>query len=389
MTHMNTPSPASRLLKSRLWGRGNSQGQASREGVANKGSPAFLLLHSFPRPLRRRRLTMTMAWTQVVVAVCLVAAAETQQECRVCPEGCQTVPRADGSCGVCICDGVALTDCQVPLECPESCPVERGVEGCLQCSCVGQDALCRPLGACPEECQQLVADTGCPECICEEREALCPPLQCPEGCTLEEEEGGCPSCRCNAPRVCPAIPECLRGCIDRDEERDCYFCNCAVEPDQPLEGGVAQPQPAAPALPDQRPPDDGVIEDLPGEFDPVDAEPVEPVEPIRPEVDPACGDQRLECAAGCRIGTDANGCRRCYCGTNAMICPGVRRCNSRCQYRSPEDGCCRCQCAGPASRPGLRVTLRGLTPVSVGRIFSIGRARGRRGQLPFTRIVLP
>lgn len=308
-------------------------------------------------------------------------------ECRVCPEGCQTIPRADGSCAVCICDGVALTDCQVPFECPEVCPVERGAEGCLQCSCAGQDALCQPLGACPEECQQLVADTGCPQCICEEREPVCPPLECPEGCTLVEEEGGCPSCRCDPPPVCPAIPECLQGCIDRDEESDCYFCNCAVEPDQPLEGGVVQQQPLAPpALPDQRP-DDDVNEDLPGEFDPVDAEPVDPVEPGRPEVELVCGDQRLECAANCRIGTDANGCRRCYCGADAMLCPGVRRCNSRCQYRSPEDGCCRCQCAGPASRPGLRVTLRGVIPASVRRIFSGGRAGGRRGQLPFTRIV--
>ena len=263
------------------------------------------------------------------------------------------------------------------------------MEGCLECACPRQDnTVCPSLGACPEECQQLVGGSGCPECVCDVPEPLCPPIDCPEECTVVEQDDSCPTCRCNLPRVCPAIPECLRGCIDQNEEGDCYLCNCTLASEQTPEPGSALPEADTPYTPDLMPSNPDVDDDLPSEPDPADTEALEPDRSDgegRPPSDrrnsvPRCSNQRMECPAGCRMGIAAGGCPECYCGSDAMLCPGVQQCNSRCQFRSPADGCCRCQCPRRPAIPGLMITWKSFAPISSAQFFPFGPRRGWRGE---------
>lgn len=272
--------------------------------------------------------------------------------CRLCPRDCQQVARADGSCPVCICNGVALTDCgPAPAECSEGCQVERGIDGCLRCSCRHRDAsLCPPVDACPEECQQLIGGSGCLECVCELPDPVCPPIQCPDDCRMVEQESGCPSCRCDPPGICPPIPECIRGCLDRDQENQCFFCNCTAPPSQPPAGRpdpptfivfpTDEPRPSTsivvnePTSPERQPSIGGTVLSVGSRRHPFD----------RKNVAAQCPKRPFTCPEGCRIGITPHGCRECYCGANALMCPFVEPCPSLCHVIDTGNGCCRCQC---------------------------------------------
>ncbi|XP_050707972.1 uncharacterized protein LOC126993158 [Eriocheir sinensis] len=273
--------------------------------------------------------------TQVVLVafLCVAAAAvatgqqaappTSAEECRLCPRGCHRVPRADGSCPVCICDGVALTE--GPSAAAWNVPAVTVTPRCAP-----------PVGACPEACQQLVGGSGCPECVCDVPKPVCPFIQCPEDCRIVEQEGGCPSCRCDPPGICPAIPECLRGCIDHDEESECFTCNCTTPPSPP-NVGKSDP-PTFILFPDKRPTTSIVVND-----------PLTPVGSGHPSSDreyPAsqCPKQPFTCPADCRVGITPQGCRECHCGDNAQMCPGVEPCLSRCHIIDTRNGCCTCQC---------------------------------------------
>ena len=59
---------------------------------------------------------------------------------------------------------------------------------------------------------------------------------------------------------------------------------------------------------------------------------------------PRCPGEPRGCPQGCRQAFSLRGCRRCLCGGDAFLCPGVSRCPFRCLFTSPEDRCCRCDC---------------------------------------------
>lgn len=255
------------------------------------------------------------------------------------------MPRADGTCPVCICDGVALTDCgAAPSKCSEGCEVERGTHGCLECSCRRRDAaLCPPLDTCPEACQQLTGDSGCPECICDVPKPVCPFIQCPEDCRIVEQEGGCISCRCDPPGICPAIPECLRGCINQDEESECFNCNCTAPPRPPP--GERPGSPSFILFPGESPP--------PSIVKSIYLPPAGSLHPSSDLKDPApqCAQQPDTCPADCRVGVTLQGCCECHCGDNALLCPGVEPCPSRCQIIDTGNGCRTCLCLRRTVRP--------------------------------------
>lgn len=272
----------------------------------------------------------------------------------MCPRSCLSVPRSDGSCPVCICDGVALADCPSgEVECPADCSVERGPDGCRGCACPQGERVCPALPSCPQECQRRIDDNGCPECACDTPQRACPDVTCPEECTVEMGDDGCPSCRCDPPEVCPPIPVCLRGCIELDENGACFFCNCTlVDTDafDSIGGDSIPPWPFTgtpfgfPFFDDNYPLVPELFGGRPFGSEPSDRRPV----PGSGEVEgpsPRCRqEQRLRCPPGCRMAVAAHGCRECFCGDDAYLCPGVSSCASRCLFLNPEDRCCRCQC---------------------------------------------
>ncbi|KAG7160705.1 DNA-directed RNA polymerase II subunit RPB1-like 8 [Homarus americanus] len=309
----------------------------------------------------------------VVVAVLVLmlgalTSAQTYTGCRVCQESCVSVPRSDGSCPVCICDGVALADCpaNVTLECAPGCTVGPGPDGCGGCDCPQPDpVVCPALQSCSSDCQTILDDNGCPGCVCSTPKVSCPPVTCHDGCTMDYDEDGCRRCRCDGPGTCPAVPRCLRGCINRDDNSGCFLCNCTLVPKNPVAAFERTPTPFG------------------FEMSPFEPEP--PSEfPLRPEVSvgaaqpnqnsfagpgalggpwPRCRNgQRLRCPPGCRIAVGRHGCRECYCGDDAHICPKVPRCKNLCLFLSPGDRCCKCQCSQRPQNVGFGVSVGNGSP---------------------------
>ena len=160
--------------------------------------------------------------------------------CRDCRVGeCLSVPRANGGCPACICEGLLMADCQ-EFNCTVPCTVQPTPDGCSTCSCPRstaqqKEAVCPPIPACPSRCQVQLG-SGCPRCTCPEEVApQCPQVTCPHTCTVITGVDGCPACECPPQdRVCPKLPACALGCIDLSDDpqhEGCLSCNCTLAAD--------------------------------------------------------------------------------------------------------------------------------------------------------------
>uniref|UniRef100_A0A2P2HZ12 Nascent polypeptide-associated complex subunit alpha, muscle-specific form-like n=1 Tax=Hirondellea gigas TaxID=1518452 RepID=A0A2P2HZ12_9CRUS len=154
-------------------------------------------------------------------------------ECRDCTVGdCLSVPKAEGGCDACICNGLLMPDCEL-LNCSITCDQLPTPDGCLECVCpdIAQD-ICPPIPACPSRCQVQLG-SGCPRCTCpDEVPSQCPAVTCPTSCTEITGPDGCPACECPPEdRVCPELPACPLGCIDESSDpihAGCLECNCTI-----------------------------------------------------------------------------------------------------------------------------------------------------------------
>ena len=169
------------------------------------------------------------------------------------------MPRAEGGCSACICNGLLMPDCE-QLNCSLPCTLVLTPDGCSACSCPSKsdsnirnllqaESVCPPVPACPSRCQ-VQHGSGCPHCICpEELGHQCPIVTCPPSCQRVTGQDGCPSCNCPPrDRLCPPMPACPLGCIgssDQPQLENCLSCNCTLAeklflenqilPDEPLE----------------------------------------------------------------------------------------------------------------------------------------------------------
>ncbi|KAK8742683.1 hypothetical protein OTU49_001623 [Cherax quadricarinatus] len=297
----------------------------------------------------------------VVAATTTTESGQTPPGCQVCPVPCQLLPQPDNSCPVCVCNGVALTDCSKdPVSCPPTCNTKFYVDGC-RCVCPQKDdSVCPSLPSCPKECQQRINGSSCPVCVCKTKQRTCPPITCHKECIVEVDNNGCSRCYCERYEICPLLPACLRKCISVHENSNCFYCNCTVIQNSLHKSFNKNPFSVWPfrARPFARP-----FGAMPFEARPFGVRPFEfdydyDLNPLGSEsfnryplaaqgdmLSPSkgCHYQNF-CPIGCRTALDANGCDQCFCGDDAYLCPGVPSCPSHCLFLSHEDRCYHCAC---------------------------------------------